>query len=297
MWEKVFRLKLHGAQDARSVSPQPVELHTGNRLAGHAGVLDVKDYGSDSYNPYSTSSRKKASKVNPDEVKRRLQFEYSYGLKDDTRRYLDALQKLLSHFEKPNVDLRALLREAAEILNRQFKVREVVIGLKSPRDNLFRYEVFAGMRQEAQDALRKITYDEEQFFNDEKFKCTELGKRTRIYLAEDAPYLEGEEEAYNRPVLLKSVSRATPMDAVEGDYIDVLIPGTNGEPIGWIEFTCTVGGKIPDVNTLRWIETIAMILGAAITCGDRKRVVTLPDSSGDRNLQPPVSVNPPAGRP
>jgi len=273
-----------------------VELNTGNRFAGHAGVLEVKDYGSDSYNPYSTSSRKTASKVDPDEVKRRLRFEYSYGLKDDTRRHLDALQKLLSHFEKSNVDLRSMLREAAEVINRQFKIREVVIGLKSPRDNLFRYEVFTGVRQEAQDALRKITYDEEQFFNDEKFKCTELGKRTRVFLAEDDPYLEGEEEAYSRPVLLKSVSRVTPMDAIEGDYIDILIPGTNGETIGWIEITCTVGGKIPDVSTIRWIETIAMILGAAITCGDRRRVVTLPDSSGDRNLQPPASANSPAGR-
>lgn len=237
----------------------------------------MRDYGSDSYNPYNTSSRKTAKKVDPEEVRRKLQFEYSYGLKDDERRRLDALQTLLSHFEKPVLDVQALLKDAADVINRQLKIREVSIGLRSPRDGLFRYEVFAGFRKDAEEAHKKITYDDQQFFNDDKYKCTELGKRTRVFLAEDAPYLESEQDAYNRPALLKAVSRATPMDSIEGDYIDIIMPGLNGEPAGWIEIACTVGGKIPDVNTIRWIETMAMVLGAAVTCGDKRRVVNAPE--------------------
>jgi len=238
-------------------------------------VSPVRDYGSDSYNPYATTPRRTTKKVDPEEVRRKLQFEYSYGLKDDERRRLDALQTLLSHFEKPNLDLRALLKDAADVINKQLKIREVSIGLKSARDGLFRYEVFAGFRKDTEEAHKRITYDDQQFFNEDKYKCTELGKRTRVFLAEDAPYLESEEDAYNRPALLKVASRATPADSIEGDYIDIIMPGLNGEPVGWIEIACTVSGKIPDVNTIRWIETIAMVLGAAVTGADKRRVVTM----------------------
>ena len=86
-----------------------------------------------------------------------------------------------------------------------------------------------------------------------------------VFLAEDNPYVEGEEETYSHPVLLGS-RRKSLTDSVEGDYIDIMIFGKGDEMIGWIEIAGTRAGKIPDIATIRWIEVISKVIGAAIIC-------------------------------
>jgi hypothetical protein len=61
-----------------------------------------------------------------------------------------------------------------------------------------------------------------------------------------------------------SFLRRAPDDSLEADYLTVQIPGNKGEVLGWIETSGTITGKLPDVATIKWIEMIADVLGAAI---------------------------------
>lgn len=58
--------------------------------------------------------------------------------------------------------------------------------------------------------------------------------------------------------------RLSPSDSLEADYIDIWIQGVNGKLLGWIEISGTRTAKLPDVLTIRQIEIIASIIGAAL---------------------------------
>jgi hypothetical protein len=196
----------------------------------------------------------------------KIRFDYSHGIRDPTQRTLEGVQTLLSHFQRPHVDIDKLLNEAAEFISRQFGIDNVAIGLRDPKDGLYRYRAMVGFRQDASDAHKKITYKREQFFEDGEFHGVKISKYSRIYLAEDNVPTESEKTAYNRPALL-TTRRRDPTDSLEGDYIDVGIYGAGDELVGWIEISGTRTMKLPDVTTIRWVEAIASIIAAALICG------------------------------
>lgn len=90
-----------------------------------------------------------------------------------------------------------------------------------------------------------------------------MTKHTRIFLAEDKPFLDHEVDAYTRPILLKATRKSVD-DCIEGDYFDTHIFDENEELIGWIEISGTKAGKFPDPMAFRWIELLALVFGIAI---------------------------------
>lgn len=203
--------------------------------------------------------------VHHHDIARKWKFEYAFGAPDETSRGLEVISALMSHVEKPHIDLRQLLNDAAAMISKQFGIREVTIGLRDKKDGLFRYVAIVGVRAEAEAALRRMIYTIEDFRPEGTYKGTSLGKYSILFLTEDNPYVEGEENTYSHPVLLGS-RRKSLTDSIEGDYIDIMILGRDDEAVGWIEIGGTRAGKIPDVNTIKWMEAVSRIIGAAIIC-------------------------------
>ena len=162
----------------------------------------------------------------PDKIK----LDYSHGIRDPTLKTLEGVQILLSHFQGSHMDIDKLLSEAAEFISRQFGIDNVAIGLRDPKDALYRYRAMVGFRGDALEAHKKIAYKKEQFFEDDEFHSVKISKYSRIYLAENNVLTEEERGAYNRPALLTM--------------------------------------KLPDVTTIRWVEVIASIIAAALACSE-----------------------------
>jgi hypothetical protein len=194
----------------------------------------------------------------------KMKLEYMHSVIDPNLKCLDGLQKLLAIVHKPKKSIDELLQEAAELISRQLGIENVAIGLRDPKDGLYRYRALVGFREDALDGHKQIAYTRSQFYDDKQFVGSDISKFSRLYLTEDNVLTEEELKAFNRPGLL-TATRSTDSDSLEGDYIDVKILGVNDDLLGWIEISGTRTMKLPDATTLRWVEAIGSIIAAAIT--------------------------------
>jgi len=193
----------------------------------------------------------------------KIKLDYMHGVKDVNQKRLDAIQSLLAHFRAPQLNIDALLQEAASHIARQAMIDGVSIGLKDPKDGLYRYRAMVGFRDDAVEAQKRIAYRKEEFGNGTEYFGTDISRQSRLYLAEDNAPKDAELRAFNRPALL-SMKRRSATDSLEGDYLDVKIWGPFDELLGWIEVSGTRTMQLPDVASIRWIETVASVIGAAV---------------------------------
>ncbi len=77
--------------------------------------------------------------VNPEDVKRKLRFDYMKARNETNFKSLDVFTSLLAHFEKPRISLREMAQEATQGIHKQYRLRWVSIGLKSGTDGKYRY--------------------------------------------------------------------------------------------------------------------------------------------------------------
>jgi hypothetical protein len=211
----------------------------------------------------ATSTGAKAT-INTTEVSRKLKQDYAHGSKDPSMRGLDSLTLLIRNLSKDSIDLDDMLEQTARMIYSQFAIKEVSIGLKTPPDWLFRYVKMYGMRAEVWDAHKPLVYTSEELLDPKKYKHTVISPMTRLFLAEDNPYMK--DEAYTYSAHLSAMSKRRALDdSIEGDYLDVYIAGPEGEILGWIETGSTWDGKIPSARTIKCLEMIGAILGIAIT--------------------------------
>lgn len=201
--------------------------------------------------------------VLPEAVARKLKFDYSYSSKDQTDRSLEALQAVFKHLRDPKANLQRTLQEVADLIYRQFRIREVSIGLRDPSDGLYRYQVIHTVREGVKSAHLDLSYRYDDFFDESKWRGTFISNYTKLMLAEDMPYQPGEESTYDRELMLKSKRKAED-ESIEGDYLDILIRGQNDDLLGWIELSGTWDSKIPSAKTLRCLEVIASAIGLAL---------------------------------
>jgi hypothetical protein len=206
--------------------------------------------------------------VDPDTVKRKLRFDYMKARNEASFKSLDMFTTLLAHFEKPQISIRDMIQEATQIIQKQFRLRWVMIGLKSSADGKYRYEVHTGMRDEAWKRQSSKYYKYEDFNMTQGYIAGEISKLSRVYLEEDNPLPKEDEIVTNRPALLR-MRRKLAEDTLEADFIDTLIVGPNNDLLGWIEYPGTLTGKFPDPLMIRYIEVIASIIAAAIHSGAR----------------------------
>jgi hypothetical protein len=191
-----------------------------------------------------------------------MKLDYLHGIGDVNQRRMDGIQALLAHFRKPQMELDALFQDAVNMISRTMGIDSVSIGLRDPKDGLYRYKATAGFRPDAMEALGKIAYRKEQFFDDPEYHGTDISKQSRLYLADDNVISADERSAFNRPVLLKG-KRMNLGESLEGDYIDVKIWGPFDDLLGWIEVSGTRTMQLPDIASIKCIEIVASIVGVA----------------------------------
>jgi len=199
-----------------------------------------------------------------DSVRRKLKFDYLKARNDPTFKSMDMLGTLLAHFLKPQLNIRDMIQEAANLIQKQFKLRYAMVGLKSMVDGFYYYEVNAGMRQDAWESQKARKYRKEDFdLHTSSYNAAEVSKLTRIYLEEENPLGPTDMMVLNRPVLHGS-RRKLDDDALEADFVDTLIVGPGEDLLGWIEYSGTITAKFPDAVTIRNIEIAAGILAVAL---------------------------------
>ncbi|OGS51984.1 MAG: hypothetical protein A3K75_02780 [Euryarchaeota archaeon RBG_13_61_15] len=202
--------------------------------------------------------------VSTDAVRRKVKFDYARVRNDPTSKTMELFQHLLKQSQKAGVSSQELVQETANILQKSFRLRWVMIGLLSPVDGLYRYEVHAGMRPEAWAKQKLKVYKFEDFqLVTASYNAGEMSKQTRIYLEEDNPLSEEDIATVNRPVLMK-MTRKSEGEAKENDFTDTLVLGPRDELLGWIEYSGTITGTFADPMTVRSIEVVASILSSAL---------------------------------
>lgn len=198
-------------------------------------------------------------------VKRRLRFEYVRAKNEPNARALDGVHSLMMHFHKPQIPINDILQETSDFIQRQFRLKWVMIGVKGKHDGLFRYTVMTSMRQDVWERQRKRVYRAEDFDPScNTYKFGEISDLTRVYLQEENPlYSEDEKKLVQRPALLET-KRLSSKDTLEADFIDTLVCGPRRELLGWIEYSGTIANEFPDAVVIRQIEAYASVLAAAV---------------------------------
>ncbi len=132
------------------------------------------------------------TKINHNEIALKMNLDYLHGAKDKNERALEGILLLLSHLQKPQMDLNTFLVDAATIIQKQLGIANVSIGLKSASDGLFRYQVLVGFRPGTEAVEKQLAYTERQFSDNTEYKGTMIGEISKLYLAEDLPYKKDE---------------------------------------------------------------------------------------------------------
>lgn len=216
-------------------------------------------------------SPQQASKTNPDEVARKLRLDYLYSQKDLNQKALDGIQTLMEHFQKGDFSLDLFMNDVLSLMKRRLWIREATIALLDKQERMFKYVYQTGLRKDAWDAHKALRYKPEDYINPTVYRAREISRHTSLFLAEDNPYGSGEENTFSRPAMLEA-RRISVDDSIEGDYFDVWIRGKDKEVVGWIEFSGTTAGKLPDTVTLKWVEMLSSIVSVALLLAESKGV-------------------------
>ena len=220
---------------------------------------------------YVSEAPQHDTRINQDEIARKLRLDYLYSQKDLNQKALDGVQTLMEHFQKQEFSLDAFMNDLLNLMRRRLWVREVTVALLDKQERMFRYRYQAGLRREAWEAHLKLSYKPDEYINPAVYKAREISRNISLFLAEDNPYGDGEDGTFSRPIMLAS-RRASLDDSIEGDYIDVWIRGKDKEVVGWIEFSGTTAGKFPDTVTLKWVEMLASLVSVALIVSESRGV-------------------------
>lgn len=198
-----------------------------------------------------------------EDIARAMRMEYSQWTRDSAERVMNDIQDLLAIARGERMELPQLFGKALDVAHQQFRFRWLALGTRN-RDGFFRYDAFVGLREDAVKARRQEAFRPEDFGGKGKYPGRQISDLTTLYLEEDKPYGNGAEATFNRPALMHG-SRHAPDDSLEADFIEVHILGGKNDLIGWIEASGTTTGKLPSIESIRWLEMIASIVGVALS--------------------------------
>lgn len=208
--------------------------------------------------------------VNTEIIKKRMWLAYQYACNNPANERMDAVQALVVKLADPGVDMHMFLQEAADTINTKLGIKETTIGLRSPSDELYRYEAMSGLTDSEWEAHKHLSYKHEDFYSQDVYKSMQISRYTRLLLAEDNPYANGEESTYEREVMLQS-KRKSLDDTIEGDYLDICIFGKGDDLLGWIEISGMKTGRFPDAETVKCLELLASVIGVALVRGQQRQ--------------------------
>lgn len=201
--------------------------------------------------------------VNPEIIKKRMWLAYQYACNNPANERTDCVHELITKLADPDIDMHMFLQEAADMINAKLTIKEVTIGLRSASDGLYRYEVMSGLSDSEWEAHKGLAYKHEDFYSNDVYKYMQISRYTRLLLAEDNPYANGEEATYERELMLQS-RRKSLDDAIEGDYLDICIFGKGDDLLGWVEISGMENGRFPDAETIKCLELFASVIGVAL---------------------------------
>jgi hypothetical protein len=201
--------------------------------------------------------------INKEIIKKRMWLAYQYACNNPANERTDAIHVLVTKLADPGIDMHLFLQEAADTINTKLAFKEVTIGLRSPSDGMYRYEVMSGLTDSEWEAHKNLSYKHEDFYNQDVYKSMQISRYTRLLLADDNPYANGEESTYERELMLQS-KRKSLDDTIEGDYLDICIFGKEGDLLGWIETSGMKNGRFPDAETVKCLELLASVIGVAL---------------------------------
>jgi hypothetical protein len=228
----------------------------------HLHQYGLRSGGPSRWKGVADQTRSKLTEVSPRDVALKMRIDYSRGIKDLTTRNLESMCEHCWKLERSNFNQDSFIRDAAELICKLFSIESVAIGIKD-HDGLYRYKAVVGLDKEVADGYMTISYRGEELFDPKTYPSYEISRHTKLFLTEDHPYAQGEEFTYRRPGLI-GMKRLSLTDSLEADYLDVLSYGHDNEVLGFIEISGTRLRKLPDPTTIRWVELMAGILGAAM---------------------------------
>jgi len=207
----------------------------------------------------------------PEQRKRKIDLKfvslvkekYSLFPKNEMEISIENIQNWLLQSRAKGESLKDILTFTARTIYRIFEFKEIAIGLRSEKDNLYRYEIMLGFTKEVENQLRKLSYTLEDLVSYEKFPGIRLSSITDFCIAEDITDQEGEELTYNRPLALLEERKALD-DFIEGDYLDISFFDRKLQLLGWLELSNTKTGKLPSRESLKWLEMFATIIGIIV---------------------------------
>lgn len=188
---------------------------------------------------------------------------YQYSCSNPSNERLDCIHSMINKLADPGLDMKAFLQEVADTINNKLGIKETTIGLKDKTDGLYRYVVMSGLSDSEWDAHKALAYRYEDFYSQNVYKFMQISRYTHLSLIEDKPYTDDEGATFEKDLMLQS-KRKSLEDAIEGDYIDILILGKGDDLLGWIEISGMKSGRLPDVETLKCLELLASVLGIAL---------------------------------
>jgi len=194
-----------------------------------------------------------------------LQGKYTTIPKNDLQKILDNILRLVELSRDKKTDVKTILEQATRMIFRLFEFDEIGIGLKSPKDGLYRYEVLFGYSQKTEMAFRRLEYTHADMVSYDKYPFVKIGRISELDPAEGL--LEEYKHLYDRPLAVECPRESTE-DFHEGDYIDVWMYDGGGDLIGWFELSKPRNGKMPSCDTVRWIEVIVDVCALIV---ERKR--------------------------
>ncbi len=229
----------------------------------------------------SNAGAASATAITPTEVARRYKSEYARASNDPTNNAIESIRELCELIMTPKVTSKVIVDATIRLIFRQFHIKEVSIGLRSAADGRYRYAAMQGMRANVWTEHLRLSYAAESFSDNKTYKGNQISKYTKLLLAEDEPYDEGEKKTYSEHLMLVS-ARNTYDDSIEGDYLDTLVFGPENQILGWIEISGTWDGKLPSPKTIMTLEVVAILLGIALS---RDPAIAGPEPPGSD--QPP----------
>jgi hypothetical protein len=202
--------------------------------------------------------------LNPEIIKKRMWLAYQYACSNPANERTDCVHALISKLADPDVDIHMFLQEAADTIKTKLAIKEITIGLRSLLDDIYRYEVMSGLSDSEWEAHKRLSYRRDDFYSQDVYKSMQISRYTRLLLAEDNPYANGEEATYERELMLQS-KRKSLDDTIEGDYLDICIFGKGDDLIGWIEISGMENGRFPDTETIKCLELLASVIGVSLS--------------------------------
>ena len=198
----------------------------------------------------------------PTEVASKMKMDYLHGAKDPTTKALEDFNPLLARIAVKEYDLNALYKECATLISRDFGLSSVCIAVWVPSAQQYRFKATCGLRSDGDSIYQKLWYTKSDMKDDRTYPYHEISAQTRLYLAEDHPFAPGQEATFMRPGLI-GMKRRSVTEALEVDYVCTYFFDSKQEILGWIEYSGTRMGKLPDASTIRWVEFVAQLLGIA----------------------------------